>query len=66
MPYRVLPPGAGIPAVFYRVLPLGAGIPAMLYRGLLPKHRIPAAVQGESKGTAEEAGGSFLGGVTRR
>ena len=52
--------------MFYRVLPLGAGIPAMLYRGLLPKHRIPAAVQGESKGTAEEAGGSFLGGVTRR
>ena len=42
----------------------------MANRGLLPKTRITAmadrGLSPKAKGTAEEAGGSFLGGVTRR
>ena len=52
-----------VPAGTYWGLPPEAGIPAGTYWELPPEAGIPAAGQVESKGTAEEAGGSL---VTRR
>ena len=63
---RGLPPEAVIPVMTDRGLPPEAKLPAMTYRGPVANVQIPAASQGESKGTAEEAGGSFLGGGTCR
>ena len=48
-----------IPAMTDRGLPPEAVIPVMTDRGPVANVQIPAASQGESKGTAEEAGGSF-------